>query len=233
MSEKTLYGVLEVANGASLEVINAAHSRLKALLEPKAAAGDEAALIRLRALHEAYRTLSDPASRSRYDRGLAQKAGPPAARVYESDSSGSGKWILAGVVALALVGGGWYYTQQQKAKAAKAEQALREKAAEVAKLEAERQRAEAEAAQREAARLQRIEDERVRQWQNQARRESDLQQRQNQLTRQQVARDEQREEQRVERMRQLEQAQEDAAARRRLEEEKRKLRQLQYENTRR
>lgn len=234
MSEKTLYGVLEVANGASLEVIQAAYARLKAVLEPKAVAGDEAALIRLRALRDAHRTLADPALRARYDRSLAQRGtarAVPVTPVYESDSSGFRTWMLGAAVAVALAGGGaWYHSHQQRVKA---ERALQEKAAALAKMEEERQRAESEAGQKDAARLQRIEDERIRQWQEQTRREAALNQRQNQLTRQRVEQEERREQQRAERAKELQQAQEDAAAKRRLEEEKRKLRQLQYENSRR
>lgn len=232
MGEKTLYSVLEVSSDASAEVIGAAHARLKALLEPKAAAGDEAALTRLQALHDAHRTLSDPGLRARYDTTLRQRV-VQFQPVTDSGTGGLARWLPTALIALAVAGScGWYYSYKQRADRAKAERALREKSEALAKAEAERQRIESETAAKEAARQKRLEDFRYQQWVDQARRDGAENMRRNEAARQRAEAEERRERQREERMQELERTREEAAARRRLEEEKRRLRELQYQNSR-
>jgi len=234
MGDKTLYSVLEVSAEASAEVIGAAHARLRALLEPKAAAGDEAALLRLQALRDAYRTLSDPALRARYNRDLAQRTATPIAFTAEAapEASRTGLWLFVGVIAVAIAGGFWYHTSKQRAERQRAEQALREKTEALERAEAERQRIEAEMAGREAERQRRVEELRYRQWVDQSRRDGAEIVRRNQLAQQRTEHEERRLREREDRMQDLERQREEAAAKRRLEEEKRKLRELQHYNSR-
>lgn len=232
MGEKTLYSVLEVSSDASAEVIGAAHARLKALLEPKAAAGDEVALTRLQALHDAHRTLSDPGLRARYDTSLRQRV-VQFQPVTDSGTGGVARWLPTALIALAVAGScGWYYSYKQRAERAKAEQALRAKTEALAKAEAERQRIEGEIAEKEAARQKRLEDFRYQQWVDQARRDGAENMRRNEAARQRAEAEDRRQREREERMQELERTREEAAARRRVEEEKRRLRELQYQNSR-
>jgi curved DNA-binding protein CbpA len=244
--EKTLYSVLEVSNTASTEVIHAAHERLKALLAPKAATGDEAARIRLQAVTEAFRTLCDPQLRASYDQRLAHRA--VQARAIDTDPSPStGKGPIIAIVTVALlVIAGWNYNQARllRAEQRAMEESRRERmeadAKAAAQAEADRAQRAAERAEREAERQRRIEEQRYQQWVTQTRQEGTAVMRQNEAARRQAEREELREQERVvrardrdERLREQERAREDAAAARRLEQEKRRLRELQYENSRR
>lgn len=235
MSEKTLYSVLEVSREASAEVIDAAYSRIKARLEPQVAAGDEAALVRMTAITEAHRTLSNATLRARYDRSLAQRAtdvrvAPAVSETYES---GGRSWLPVVLVAVAVLGaGGWYYSYQQRVERAKAERVARESAEALAKAEAERERLESSAAEQTAARQRALEDARYRQWVEQARRDGAENLRRNEVARRQVEHEERRQRERDERMKEMERQREETAARRRLEDEKRRLRELQYQNSR-
>lgn len=71
---RTLYEILEVSEGASQEVIHAAYSRLSEKLKSKIVnehAPD--AEILLTAISDAYRSLSNPQLRQRYDASLSMK----------------------------------------------------------------------------------------------------------------------------------------------------------------
>lgn len=66
---KDYYAILGVSSDATGEEIKKAFRRLARETHPDANPGDEAAEARFREIAEAYEVLSDPARRSRYDRG--------------------------------------------------------------------------------------------------------------------------------------------------------------------
>ncbi|MGY4515059.1 J domain-containing protein [Lysobacter sp. HA18] len=69
----THYAALNVATDAPIEVIRAAYRVLAARHHPDRCDGDDDALRRMQAVTEAWRVLSDPASRNRYDRELRRE----------------------------------------------------------------------------------------------------------------------------------------------------------------
>jgi DnaJ-class molecular chaperone len=232
MTEKTLYGVLELDRAASFEAVAAAYSRLKDSLATKAAEGDEAALLRLQAVRESYLTLSNPAFRARYDRSLDQRSAPTTTFSDSAESAGSNLGRRLGLAVLALsLAAGVYYGHLQRVERQQAEQRLREEAEARAKAEAERQKVEDEMASRELARQKRLEELRYQQWADRIRREGEDNMRRNELARRSLEAEERREQERLQRVREMERSREEAAARYRLEQQKRKLRELESQNT--
>lgn len=68
MAKRDLYNVLGVARDASQDDIKKAYRNLARKWHPDRNAGDESAAERFRDINEAYRTLSEPTNRKRYDR---------------------------------------------------------------------------------------------------------------------------------------------------------------------
>lgn len=236
MGDKSLYGVLELSRDASAEVIDAAYRSMRAKLEPLALQGNEAALAKLTAAKEAFRVLADPAAKGRYDLSLRRREVPaaPAAAVAD-DEPGLGRFLIPAIVVAALAGSGGYYLHQHKAAKARLVQELREKEAALARAEAQRLEREDADAAAAAERRRRMDEAQYQQWRDQARRDGAMIQRRNEVERQRVEREEARQRQAAEaaeRRAQYDQQLADTAARRRLEEEKARLRRLQYENSR-
>ncbi len=99
---RSLYDLLEVSEIASQEVIHAAYARLSDSLKSKIANSDAPdAEIQLRAIHDAYRMLSNTQSRQRYDESLAMKN-----VVYEDDGPfwTKTKTVLTAIIFLAVLG---------------------------------------------------------------------------------------------------------------------------------
>ena len=101
---KTLYDVLQVSQKADIEVIDAAYTRLQSKHE-----SDD---VMLKALKQAYDTLSDPARRASYDQRFVSEVIPPSAAFRSDLAHASDGWWrsslfakVAVCVALLIVGG--------------------------------------------------------------------------------------------------------------------------------
>ncbi len=69
----THYATLKVATDAPIDVIRAAYRVLAARHHPDRCDGDTDALRQMQCVNEAWRVLSDPATRARYDRELRRE----------------------------------------------------------------------------------------------------------------------------------------------------------------
>lgn len=222
---RSLYELLEVSETASNEVIHAAYVRLSDKLKSNLDMPD--AEIRLKAIHDAYKTLTDPQSRKRYDASLASK--------YVEYEEVQPFWTLPKVLlllAIVLIAGTGYLKHSRDVEREKTERARIE--AERAENERLAQEAALEA---QATRLAR-EDE-MRQKADAARLQAQLdRERQSvEYSAASAARQDVYERQRIEREQRNEQQRADAEQRRREQEaryqadlEKRKLRELEYQN---
>jgi curved DNA-binding protein CbpA len=244
---KDLYVVLEVARGATPEVIEAAYRRLEADLRERLARlpGDELAKLRLAAVEDAWNTLSDPVRRGVYDARQAylqehRDAPVPAGR----EPAGRGSIVpVAVIVALLIAGGGYWYASYRNEQArivAEQERVKAEAAAAAAAAEARRAEAEAE---REALRLERertrqraLEEQEFRREVERARRDVDNNQAREAMTRrmdEQRARAEEQRKQHDAARQQARQVQEDRMnyerARQAAEREAAELRRMQIE----
>ncbi|WP_162823812.1 J domain-containing protein [Lysobacter sp. TY2-98] len=83
----THYATLKVATDAPIDVIRAAYRVLAARHHPDRCDGDVDALRRMQQVNEAWRLLSDPVARSRYDRELR--------RAWRRRSSDGGEGVAA------------------------------------------------------------------------------------------------------------------------------------------
>lgn len=222
---RTLYDILEVSENASQEVIHAAYSRLSEKLKSSIANQNSPdAEVLLRAISDAFKTLSNPQSRDRYDASLAAKA-----MVYEEDEPFWTKTKVALMSVIVLVVFGAYAkhsrdVEREQTERARivAEQAEKDRQA---KLEAEKDQLEREKQRQErndAAQLQ-SQFERDRRYADSITSRNTQQQ----TYEQQRAEREQRSAQRTADYDRQRQEQE---ARRQAEAEKRRLRELEYEN---
>lgn len=222
---RSLYDLLEVSEVASNEVMHAAYSRLSEKLKSKIALENSTdSEIQLRALTDAYRTLSNPQSRQRYDNSLAMKN-----VVYEEDAPfwTKIKQVIFGVIALLAVGAYAKHSQNiereqtERARIA-AEQAEQDRQA---KLEEEKERLarEQELQQRQDVAQQQAQLERDRRYADSISTRSQSQQFYDQRR---IEREDRAEQQRAEN----ERRRQEQAAQRQAEAEKRRLRELEYEN---
>lgn len=120
MTVKTLYSVLGVAPSVYPEEIEDAFDRLK-LQYPKAKLdADENARLRFLAAQQAYETLSNPDARALYDKKLAKAGIKVNTQAYAAEDGNTG-WIstrniiVAGLI-LVLISGMWVYHARQKAR---------------------------------------------------------------------------------------------------------------------
>jgi hypothetical protein len=224
--KKNLYEVLEVARNASLETIEAAYRALGARLNARS---DPGAKIQRLALEEAYRTLSHPELRRRYDSRLPSRAAVLPVDALLEDTRPWPVRHAAPLIVLALlaVGGYGYYRHVENERAAIA-QALREKEALLEQQRVAREEEAQRSADAEQERRRRLEELRHQQWVDQTRREQAAHSRQQEAQRQ---RDE-REAAREQRLADIARQREEAQARARLEQEKRALQRLEAENYR-
>lgn len=228
MGDKSLYGVLEVSRDASAEVIDAAYRSLRERHEALAVQGNEAALARLKAAKEAFTVLSDPSSKARYDLSLRRREASVAPAPVETP--GAGRFVVPALVILVLFGSGWGYVHQHTRERERLTQELRAKEQALANAEAERLQRERDDAAKLAEQQRRLDQVAYERWREQSRRDGITIQQRNDAERARAEREEARQRQIAERRQQTEQQIADAAARRRLEEEKARLRRLQYEN---
>jgi curved DNA-binding protein CbpA len=229
-NNKTLYEVLEVARNASPDTIEAAYRTLSAKLNARS---DPGARVLRMAVEDAYRTLSHPELRRRYDAKLV--TGAPVQAVAAGIDEPR-PWTARNAVILValgvLVAAGYGYSrhvEKEKERVALAK-ALKEKEEILARqkeAEEERVRQRAEA---EALRKERIEEAKLRQWADQTRREQASYARRLDYERTRAEQDAKREVDRQRRMEEMQKQREEAEARQRLEQEKRRLQRLEAEN---
>jgi len=232
MTIKTLYSILEVAPSASIETIEAAY---RALSEKLAGPSGELIEARRKAVQEAYKTLSEPTQRARYDLTLAQKASPArvvAARpimVEEPERPWFALPLIALVMVAIVVGAGLYYRHEQRleneriARLEEARRATEQKAEEERLAASEARRLQlAEAGRRYDRTLRKIQDMQARQLGNQS--SANLAYADRSRQNEQAAR---------EREEAMERRRADIEARQRVEMDKQRLRQLEAENNRR
>ncbi|MCX7139830.1 MAG: DnaJ domain-containing protein [Proteobacteria bacterium] len=246
MTVKTLYSVLGVPSSAFPDDIEDAFNRLKLQFPKDKLEADEDTRVRFLALQQAYETLSNPDARAVYDQKLA-KAGVKIDRpFYETDGDGHG-WIstrniiVAGII-LILISGMWVYHARQKAREEK------ETVERLLRMAEEEKRRQAELQERDEARRQAINEESQRrqaeardhQFRNEslrvgrqasieqqnAQRQAEYQRRQEQQLAEQKQRQEQQRLDQKLRQEQLARQQEEMQALRRLQDEKRQLREL-------
>lgn len=139
----TLYDILGLGRSATPEQVEQAYQiRINKIKSADQSTDQD--MIQLRAIKEAYAVLSSPARRTTYDGKL--NAAPRV--TYEVVESAPMPWFKIVLVAVLLIGGGFYYHTDQTKKARIAQLALE---AEKAKAEAEKV---AKLAEIEAARLE-------------------------------------------------------------------------------
>jgi curved DNA-binding protein CbpA len=232
---KTLYTVLGVAPTADARDIEEAFIRLKLKFPEKKLASDENARNQFAAIQQAYATLGDPDARSVYDRRL-ETAGIRTATTVSADGAEASSWlstrniVVAGVIVL-IAAAMWFYRDQERTRVQKEiiERAL--------KLEEEQRRHQAELELQEEARRQarfdsqeRRQDENTqRQFQNQSQRSAQQSSSQIQRAQQETEAVRRREQYDKERQAQRDDGsrrQAEYEAKRRVEEEKRLLREI-------
>jgi hypothetical protein len=218
-TKKTLYQVLEVAQSASQETIDAAYRSISARLRERQARDPDGAALARTAVEEAYRTLSTENLRKRYDARIAFDGADTTLVVEPEERSWIARnlpWLI--IAGAAAAGGYGYHYHVQKERAAAAAQ-LREKEELLARQQAERDDSARRVREAEELRKRRIDDARYQVWVDQTRREAAAHSRR---LEQDAAR-----EQRIEEMARQ---REEAEARRRLEQEKQRLRHLEQQN---
>lgn len=231
MSTKTFYEVLEVARNASAEMIATAYRVKCDRIKSEALRNPDATAVLRAAADEAYKTLSNPELRKRYDQKIALREQAAA----ELSALADGRpWAARHAFILILVTtcavGGYLYYRHVQAERIAAQKLLMEKEEKLAKAQAERERLEREQAAAEAERKKRIEDTAYYRWLDQTRRTQDVRDRQEEARRRRAEYDAQREADRQRRAEELERRREEAEARARLEREKRKLQDLERQN---
>jgi hypothetical protein len=199
----TLYEILGVGRQATPAQIEHGYRERLDLLKTNGTSPEED-ITRLRALREAYQTLSAPARRQSYDARLKARETVS----YEVVEAKPLPWATILLVAAALLGGGLYYHNDHQKKArlaqleleaakakAEAEKAERLAAGEAAALERERQmRIQREdAANRQLAAQARYEGQRIHNEMQNFEREKERQERQAAQERERAAEREQRE----------------------------------------
>jgi curved DNA-binding protein CbpA len=225
-TKKTLYQVLEVAQNASQETIDAAYRSISARLRARLERDADGAAVARTAVEEAYRTLSSDNLRKRYDTRLAV-GGADVTPVVETEErpwlARNMPWLLIAAAASASAYGYHHHVQKERAEAAAQ---LREKEELLARQQAERDEVTRRAREAEELRKRRMDEARYQVWVDQTRREAAASSRK-------LAQDAARE-QRIEEMakqrEEMVKQREEAEARRRLEQEKQRLRQLEQQN---
>jgi hypothetical protein len=222
MAGKSLYGILEVAPNATPEMLSAAYRVQCERLDARAKKDPDTARVLRLAVDEAYHTLSDPHARGRYDLKLRQQTvfvSPVPEALLDDRSWFARNWAWMFLL-VAIVGGGGYYYDKNKKERAAAERALVEQKAALEKERADRAAEDAARAAAVAEAESKRQREREIVWSEQVRAQArgDYQRR---------VQAEQRDRQMEERREEAERLRQENEARRNLEREKIKLRQLQ------
>lgn len=235
MAAKTLYEVLEVAQSATPETIEAAYKSISARLRVRAERDREGAAILQTAVDDAYRTLSNPELRKRYDASRAAPRPQPiyAVEVVEDERPWFIRYAVP-LIALAIaITGGYFYQSHAKEQRALAETHKREREEYLARQKAAGEELEREEAEQARLREQRNQEAEYQRWLEQTRRDSAAYARQQEsLARQQEAQRTRQEHEaaRQRQMEEFERQREEAQARARLEQDKRRLQQLEQEH---
>jgi curved DNA-binding protein CbpA len=91
MSDKNYYRILQIDPSADPDVISAAYKRLSLKYHPDTNQSPDANQ-RMQEINEAYRVLSDPAQRARYDEILSRRSWPGSGfEGWKTTSSGNGR----------------------------------------------------------------------------------------------------------------------------------------------
>lgn len=225
MPAKTLYEVLEVAQTASHETIEAAYRTLSERVKRRAVLDPQGAALMGTALEEAYRTLSNDDLRRRYDARIAPRPVITATSAVDDRPWIVRNWIFLLVLAVASSAAFGYYRHVEKEKAAIAK-ALREKEELLAKRKAEQEERERLQAEAQEARRTQVEAARYQSWVDRSRRDGAAYARQEQHQKARIQQDAARQQ----RMEEMAKQREEMQARARLEQDKRKLEQLEREN---
>ena len=224
LAAKNLYEILEVAQNATPETIEAAYQSICARLRKRAERDAAGAAVLQSALDEAYRTLSNPDQRKRYDIKLVSRSIPIAPAVDDRP------WLVRHAFALIILGvslaSGYGYHRHVQSERAAAEARLREQEVLLAKQKAERDEEERRQAANAQARQKRIEDAQYQLWVDKARREGTAHVRQQEA----IKRRDEQDAARQQRMEDMAKQREEAQARARLEQEKYKLQRLEQQN---
>ncbi|RYF17676.1 MAG: hypothetical protein EOO30_06245 [Comamonadaceae bacterium] len=237
---RSAYLVLGVPGNASQEEIETAFRKSEALFPRERLAEEEGALARLGELKSAYQVLRDPESRAAHDRKLQDAARPPRARprtvVVEPEESPYRKLMIAGFVLVALVFGTGAAVSYRNAQIRKEQAAIELATQKAAAEDAERKRMEEErkAAERvRQASQQRIDERRlaVEAQYSAARANANLQAAEAQAA--SARRAETAEQQRREYAQREEERRAAYEARQRVEADKRRVRELCYQQYRR
>lgn len=218
-TKKTLYQVLEVAQNASPETIDAAYRSISARLRERHARDPDGAALARTAVEEAYRTLSTENLRRRYDARIAFGGADPALVAEPEERSWVARnmpWLIIAAAAAAGAYGYHYHVQRERAAAAAQ---LREKEELLARQQAESDEVARRGREAEELRKRRIDDARYQVWVDQTRREAATHSRK---LEQDAAREQ--------RLEEMARQREEAEARRRLEQEKQRLRSLEQQN---
>lgn len=231
MAGKNLYEILEVARNATPEMISTAYRLQCERIKTLALANADLGAAQRLAVDEAFRTLSDPSSRGRYDLKLLQMADPGAMALAIADEPSwlARNWSWIALLAALAAGAGHFYYTSQREKQEKA-QIARQLAEKEAALRAEQQKVAAEQAAREQAAAElkaKLERDKEYAWQQQVRAQASY----HAMQQDRIA---QQQQQQALRERQMQERQQEAArlkleneARMNLEREKQKLRMLE------
>ena len=226
---RTLYDILELSQVASPESIHAAYARLSEPLKAEISAGNVDAENQLKAVSDAFKTLSNPQARQRYDQSLALRTTGDV----EIDDTPFWTWPKGVVLLLILIVFGSIYVRHERDK-----QKAETERARIAAEQAEKDRLAHQEA--EEARLARLQLDREKQEALQLNAELERDRRRGE----QVARDlayaeaqaeRQRHYEEQQREREQQRAEQEATQRARAQanEEKRRLRELEATNSRR
>jgi curved DNA-binding protein CbpA len=235
---KSAYLILGLPGNASDEDIEIAHKRAQLLFPPERLSKVDGAVDRFNEIQAAYKILKDPESRAAHDRKLATpQARPPAVartQVIEEVSGGS-KLLRAGVALVLVLFAVGFFISYKNAEARKAQAALELAQKEQASKDEEQRRADAERADndRAQAKIKAEADERrfAIEGQIAGARASAERQRQEFIAIQ-MQRNAAAEAQRQESAARMQEQQNATEARRRVEADKRRIRELCYQQYR-
>lgn len=236
---RSAYLVLGVPGNASNEEIELAFERARDLYTPAHLASTEGAVEKFNQIKDAYNVLRNADFRAAHDRKLANDRQPrPAARpvVVIREESPMGKLLVYMLVVAAVLIGGALFISYQNAAARKQQAALELASKAQAAKEAEQQRMEAERVDADRARAKAKEEADDRRFTHEARiaaAQADAQRQRSEQTALQSKRMADADAQRQEAARVAEQRRIEHDARMRIEADKRRIRELCYQNYRR
>ena len=237
---KSAYLILGVPGNASDEDIEIAHKRAQLLFAPERLSKVDGAVDRFNEIQTAYKILKDPESRAAHDRKLAAPQARPAAaartQVVEEESSG-GKYLRAGIALVAILFAVGFFISYKNAEARKAQAALELVQKEQAAKDEAQRRADEERADRERAQAKaktEAEDSRFRFESQMAGARASVEQQRQEFIAIQMQRNAAAEAQRHEMAARMQEQRDATEARRRVEADKRRIRELcwqQYRKT--